>query len=133
MSPNREAIERGLQFESTVADALGGKKQPGSGNKFFAPSDVLVPGGILVSCKSEIDLTIKKLKRHLDEAIDLAQGTGNIPALAFEYNPITDGDELVLMRLSDFAKALQEVTIPKKFESRGVEKRENAEIPIMLR
>ena len=132
--PDKKAIERGLAFEQYVADALGGKVQPGSGNKFFAPSDVLA-NGILLSCKSEINFTYAKLLKYHAESVVLAQGTGSIPALAFESDPMKENNNaLVLWRLSDLAKAFSSgVSIPKHFESKGIEKRAKADVPIMLR
>src|SRR5208282_4029785 len=101
--PDKDAIQRGLDFEDKVANAISGQKQPGSGNKFYAPSDCR-GSGLIVSCKSEKNLAWSRILRYLDEAIELSHGVGAIPALAVEN--VNSGDELILMRLSDFSKAL---------------------------
>lgn len=129
--PDQEAIQRGRCFEEYVAKVLGGVLQPGSGNKFYARSDV-ISGGLGISCKAESNLTWAKIYRNLLEAIELSYGTGNIPVLSLED---ADKDEqLVVMRLSDFAKAFEdEVKLQTNDSSKGIEKRKNAEVPLMLR
>lgn len=134
--PNRDAIERGFSFEDRVADVLNLKKQPGSGNKFYAQSDC-AGHGLMVSCKSEKQLTYGKIHKHLQEAESMAYQTDNIPILALDVLETESfgmpNEEIVIMRLSDFAKALEEVKIPEHHDSKGLEKRSTAEVPIMLR
>lgn len=125
-----DAQERGIQWEHHTAKVLDGRLQPGSGNKFYSRGDSICHG-LLISNKSETNVTLAKLLSNLMEAIDLAEGSGNIPVLAQELADTKN--ELIVMRLSDFAKALKEVRIPEKYESPGIEKREKANTPIMLR
>jgi len=128
--PDREAIDRGFDFETRVANQLSGSLQPGSGNKFFAKSDVAA-NGLMTSCKSQQKFTWSEIQSYLREAIDLAFQTGDIPTLAVE--DAGTNSELIVMRLSDFAKALKEVKIPESFQSKGLEKSESAKTPILLR
>ena len=138
--PDKKAIERGLEFEDYVAKLLDGKTQPGSGNKFHSPLDVDAHG-LLISCKSEQNLTWGKINKHLDETIEKANGTGKIPVLAIERVDGETGvidflpnEQLVVMKLSHFARAFQdEISIPKNTASPGEEKRATAEIPLLLR
>ncbi len=128
--PRTDAQERGIQFEHYVAEVLSGQVVAGSGNKFYNRSDV-TSAGLRISAKSEKGLTLARVLAHLREAIDLAFQSGEIPALAIQ--DIDHTEEYIVIRLSDFAKALQEVTIPETFASKGLEKRQTAETPIMLR
>lgn len=129
--PDQEAIQRGRDFEREVADKLGGSLQPGSGNKFYAKSDVSA-NGLLVSCKSEVNLSWSKIIRNLYEAIEMSYQTGNIPILALDG--VDDEESIVVMRLSDFVKTFQdEIKIPEHHDSKGLQKRSTAEIPLMLR
>lgn len=125
-----DAQERGIQWEQHTAKILDGSLQPGSGNKFYSRGDSMCHG-LSVSNKSETNVTLARLLRNLMETIDLSEGSGNIPVLAQELADTKD--ELIVMRLSDFAKALKEVRIPENFSSKGIEKREKANTPIMLR
>lgn len=132
--PDQEAIQRGLAFEKYVAKVLGGKVQPGSGNKFYAQGDVTAANGLLVSCKSEVKQTWPKVLRHLSDAIDMAYQTGTIGVLALEDPGDWDQEPLVVMRLYDLARAFaDEVKISNNSESKGIQKRSTAEIPLMLR
>jgi hypothetical protein len=127
--PAREAIERGYAFEDRVANILNLKKQPGSGNKFYAKNDC-VGNGLSFSCKAQAKFSWAEILNYLNKSIDDSSGTGNIPVLSLE-----DGkaDEYIVMRLSDFQKALKEVKIPEHYDSKGIKKRSEAETPIMLR
>lgn len=128
-----KAQQRGIDFESHVANVLGLNLQPGSGNKFFAKNDC-TGHGLSISCKStSYKIFSKLLKYWLQESIDDAQGTGNIPALSIEDK--LDGEQLVIMRLTDFAKALNGGTtsIPEYYKSKGIKKRSEADVPVMLR
>lgn len=128
--PDQEAIRRGRDFEERIANILTGKLQPGSGNKFYAQSDV-VADGLLISCKSEANLTWSKIIRHLYEAIELAYQTGRVPVLALDG---IENEDIIVMRVCDLVKALrEEIRIPDHSESKGIEKRKTAEIPLMLR
>jgi|ERR1700722_9693552 len=128
--PDQEAIQRGRDFEERIAKVLSGKLQPGSGNKFYAQSDVAADG-LLISCKSEVNLTWSKIIRHLYEAIEMSYQTGRVPVLALDG---IDNEDIIVMRVSDLVKAFQEeIKIPEYNESKGIEKRKTAEIPLMLR
>jgi hypothetical protein len=128
--PDQEAIQRGRDFETLVAENFGGRVQPGSGNKFYARGDV-VSHGLGISCKSELNLTWNKILKHLYESIEMSYQTGNIPVLALDG---IENENLVVMRESDLIKVLvEEIKIPEHSESKGIEKRKTAEIPLMLR
>lgn len=129
--PRTDAQERGLNFEKRVANVLGGRTTPGSGNKFYAKSDVEA-NGLLISCKSEKDMCWSRIRNQLSEAIEYAHGTGNIPALALQ--DIDYVDEFVVMKLSDLVKAFaNDIKILNNKESKGLKKRQETEIPLMLR
>jgi hypothetical protein len=128
--PDQDAIKRGRDFEKRIADVLGGALQPGSGNKFYAQGDV-VANGMTISCKSEVNLSWAKILRHLYEAIEISYQAGNIPVLALDG---IENEDLIVMRLEDLIKAFQEeVKIPEHHDSKGLQKRSTAEIPLMLR
>ena len=131
--PRTEAQQAGITWEKRLAEMLGGKLQPGSGNKFFARSDV-AGKGILASAKA--NPTTRRAwfqtRRELAEAVDYAAGTGDIPLLALKDE---DGEEFVVMRMADFVGVLTGVadgslTIP---ESKGEAKRRTADTPLLLR
>lgn len=128
--PDQEAIQRGRDYERTVADNFSGQMQPGSGNKFYARGDVTA-SGLGISCKSELNLTWAKIQRHLYESIEMSYQTGNIPVLALDG---IENENIVVMRESDLIRALGEgIKIPDHSDSKGIEKRKTAEIPLMLR
>lgn len=123
--------QRGINFEQKIADKLGGRTTPGSGNKFYLKSDVEA-NGLLVSCKSEKGMKWSKIRNQLGEAIEYAHGTGNIPALALQ--DIDYVDEFIVMKITDFVKAFSsEIKIPDHSDSPGIAKRKTAEVPLMLR
>jgi Holliday junction resolvase len=129
--PRTPEQQRGLNFERTVADILGGAVVSGSGNKFYNRSDVRA-NGLIISCKSEKDMKWNKIRKQLEESIDYSHGTGDIPVLALQ--DIDYVDEFVVMRLSDLAKAFADgIKIDNSKESPGIEKRKKADIPLMLR
>lgn len=128
--PDQTAIQRGRDFEKTVADKLDGKLQPGSGNKFYAKNDVIAHG-LSISCKSQTVYTWNSIRGYLYQSFEDAQGTGNIPVLAL--NEIHNED-LIVMRLSDLAKAFAEgIKISEVSESKGIQKRKEIDVPLMLR
>jgi hypothetical protein len=128
--PDQIAIQRGRDFEQRIANIFSGKLQPGSGNKFYAQGDI-VANGMAISCKSEVNLSWGKVVRHLYEAIEMSYQVGNIPVLALDG---IEDDDIIVMRVSDLVKALQEeIKIPEYHESKGLQKRSTAEVPLMLR
>lgn len=128
--PDQIAIKRGRDFEKRIAEVLGGTLQPGSGNKFYAQGDV-VANGMTISCKSEVNLTWSRIIRHIYETIMISYQTGNIPVLALDG---MENEDLIVMRVSDLAKAFQEeIKIPEHHDSKGLQKRSTAEVPLMLR
>lgn len=138
--PDQEAIRRGRKFEQAIADSLSLSMQPGSGNKFYAKNDCQ-GRGLSVSCKSQNVFKWVEIKQFLKDSIDDAFGTGSIGILALEdlqgekgYFDNIPTEQYVVMTLSDFSKAFQEeIKIPDHSESKGIEKRKTAEIPLMLR
>lgn len=128
--PRGSAQQRGIDFEKYVAEKLGGKLQPGSGNKFYAKNDVIA-NGLSISCKSQKLYTWAEIIKYLYESVDDTNGTGNIPCLAI--NEVYDGG-IIIMKISDFVKAFEnEVKIENSVQGKGIVKREEAEIPLMLR
>jgi hypothetical protein len=129
--PRTEAQEQGIIFEREVANTLGQNLHPGSGNKFYVKNDSS-GNGFSTSSKSQQKFTWNEIKKYLDEAIDDSVGTGNIAMLALEDN--TDKEQYIFMRLNDLAKAFANgIKIDSKVESKGLNKRESAEVPLMLR
>lgn len=127
--PDRAAIERGRVFESEVNATLGLNDVPGSGNQWDERSDGR--GRLRVSSKSEIKRTWGRTRSQLAEAIDLAQGTGETPALAIEEPE--DGARLIIFRLEDFAELFgADWTIAAK-PSKAEERRARASVPALLR
>lgn len=132
MKPNRNRIENGLTFERKVAKKLDLKLIPGSGNKWYSQGDV-AGHGLHVSCKATAKRTWKETRNQLNEAIDMARGTGNIPALAVEDD---DGEELIILRLSNFAEAQaggMTPIPPSVLLTKGEAKRAKASVPLLLR
>lgn len=128
--PDQIAIQRGRDFERTVANKLGGSVVPGSGNKFYAKSDVTAHG-LRISCKSELNLTWNKVVKHLYEAIEMCYQFGDIPVLALDG---IENEDLIVMRMDDLIKAfVEEVKIPQVPESKGIQKRKEIDVPLMLR
>ena len=121
---------RGLVFESEAALALGLTQTAGSGNQSRDRSDAR--GHLRLSCKASSDrVTFTELKRHLAEAVDLAYGTDETPALALEDH---DGDQILVMRLQDAAQWLTaHAGAVERKPSRAERVRGNAQIPIALR
>ncbi len=128
--PDLERIQRGRDFEVRVAEATGGQCQPGSGNGWRHKSDVKSGGMLLISAKAETDRTWARTRAQMREAIDLAAATGMLPALALLED---DGEEIIVMRLSDLALALSGEVALQPQRSNGEVRRERADIPVMLR
>lgn len=129
--PDQEAIQRGYDFEGYVSALLGASKQPGSGNKFWAKNDLL-GNGLSISCKSQKKFSWGEIKSYLNQSIEDANGTGNIPCLAVQDNGINE--QYIVMRLSDLVRAFKdEIKISNSVQSKGITKREEADIPLMLR
>jgi|SRR5581483_8430672 len=126
--PDRERIQRGLDFEHRVRDALGQRLVARSGAGWRDKGDV--KGRLRISCKAESQKSWGRVREQLREAIDMAFGTGELPALALLED---DGEEIVMMRLSDLAKALEASSSGSGARSRGDTMRELADVPAMLR
>lgn len=118
-----------MQYEAEVAEALGLSVVPGSGNQWHSRSDA--SGKLRVSCKSTAKRSWSETKRQLAEAIDLAQGTGEVPALAIE-EPET-GERILIMRLSDAAQILTEDAPTQRKPSRAEAVRDLSRVPVLLR
>jgi hypothetical protein len=128
--PDRQRIQNGLDFEKYIANILGGKLVPGSGNQWHSKSDVTA-NGLRISCKAAAKRNWSQTREQLSEAIDYTQGTGEIPVLSLED---VDGEQLIVMRLSDFARALAGDVAPIIREpSKSEMRREQAKIPVLLR
>lgn len=129
--PRTPEQQRGLDFEQEVADILGCAVVPGSGNKFYAKNDC-VGNGLSVSCKAQAKYSWPEIKEYLWKSIEDAIGSGNIGILALQLDGLHE--DLVVMRLTDLAKAFSDdIKIQNSKESKGLEKRKKADIPLMLR
>lgn len=128
--PDRAAIERGLEFEAEAATALGLTQTVASGSQHFDRSDA--KGRVRLSCKANPikRRTWGETREQLREAIDLAVGTGETPALAIED---TDGEQFLLLRLADGAALLTEEIKTQRQPSRAEVVREASRIPVLLR
>lgn len=126
--PDRDRIQRGLDFEHRVQEALGARLVSRSGAGWRDKGDV--KGPLRISCKAESDKSWNRVREQLREAIDMAFGTGELPALALLED---DGEELVVMRLSDFAQALGASRSFASPVSRGERVRDLVSTPSMLR
>lgn len=123
--------QRGIDFEERVAEVLGGRIQPGSGNQFHAQGDVRA-GGLLLSCKSQQKFSWTEMIRYLNEAQKCAMGTGDIPALALD--DVDSGQQIVILNLEDLGSALGgTVNLPVFTGSKGEAKRKLAKTPVLLR
>ena len=119
--------KRGREFEVEAAEKLGLKLTPGSGNG-AERSDAR--GQLRLSCKSSSDpVSWAEVKRHLSEAIDLAAGTGETPALALEE---MDG-QWIVMRLEDVAELLSSTQQTTRIARRAEVVRASSGVPLLLR
>lgn len=126
--PDRERIDRGLEFERRVSKLLGGKTTPGSGNQWHTLGDSL--GIFCVSCKGEAIKSWNRVKEQVRESVDMAFGTGRIPALALLDD---DGEEYLVIRLADVSKVLEHAGTIEVERNKGEERRALADVPAMLR
>jgi hypothetical protein len=118
-----------MVFEREAAEALGLSLVPGSGNQWHSRSDA--SGRIRLSCKSTTGRrTWGETRSQIVEAIDMAAGTGETPALAVED---ADGERFLVMRLADAAVLLTEdpAVLGKPSRSRAI--RDSADTPALLR
>lgn len=127
--PDRASIERGFEFERDVAEALGLSIVPGSGNQPHNLSDAA--GKLRVSCKSTQKRTWGETKRQLAEAVDLAHGTGETPALAVE-DP-EDLGRYLIFRLEDAAEFLSYESRVERRPRRADVVRDASRVPALLR
>jgi len=88
---NHRSLRKPWQkLERDVADSLNSARlQPGSGNRWYAPGDVITPN-LLVECKSHciqsrgsLQHTVHKL--HLDKIAQEAAISGRLPVYAFRF------------------------------------------------
>ena len=121
--------ERGRRFESEAAEVLGLNLVPGSGNRHADRSDA--KGQIRLSCKSSTTKRSWAETRHqLAEAIEMAQGTGELPALAIED---MDGERLLILRLVDAGALLADPVSVQRIPRRAEVVRERSSVPVLLR
>jgi hypothetical protein len=126
--PDQERLQRGRDYEHRVREALGGRLVAGSGNQWHSRGDVR--GRLLASAKAESQKSWSRVREQLREAKDMAFGTGAHPMLALLED---DGDEIVVMYLTDFAQALADGVPGDGGLSRGDLVRQRADTPTMLR
>lgn len=127
--PRSPDQERGFKFEAEVVEALGLSAVAGSGNQPHDRSDA--KGRLRVSCKSTTGRSWAETKRQLAEAIDLAHGTGETPALAVE-EPET-GDRYLIFRLVDAAEAFSYESQVERRPRRADVVRSASKLPALLR
>ena len=125
-----ESQQAGILFEAEAAAILGLRQTPNSG----AGSDRSDASGALrLSCKASTDrIGWAEIKRHVAEAVDLAYGTGETPALALQDHV---GEQYLILRLSDageFMAKAGDVERPRRV-GRGERIAAIAEVPAMLR
>lgn len=120
---------RGFQFERDLAEALGLNLVPGSGNKPHELSDA--KGRMRISAKSTIKRSWAETMRQLHEAIDLAQGTGELPGLAVEV-PET-GDRVLILPLEAAGEFLSYESQVERKPSRADRIRASYKTPALLR
>ncbi len=128
--PDRVAIARGIQFEEDVVATLGLQKSPGSGNIWSQKGDGQ-GAGIRVSAKSEIKRSWGDTRRQFKETVDMCASTGDLPVLCIE-DP-SDGERLVVMRLTDFSQFREQGGFPVRAPKRAEAVREASKIPALLR
>lgn len=99
-----------------------------SGSRWYDRSDN--KGSLRVSCKATAKRTWGETRSQLDEAVDLAAGTGETPALA-----ILDADDqaFLIVRLTDAALLLFEDARHERRPSRAQAIRDAAGTPTLLR
>jgi hypothetical protein len=71
-----------------------------------------------------------EVKRHVAEAVDMAYGTGEIPALAMEDE---HGGQYLVMRLEDAGKLLSQESTVQHRPRRGERLKAAADVPMKLR
>ena len=125
-----EAQQRGVDFEEEAATVLGLRQTSNSG----AGTDKSdAKGALRLSCKSSTDpVSWTEVKRYVLEAVDMAYGTGETPALALEDDA---GAQFLILRLQDAGEFLTlagEVVRPRTVK-RAERIAANAEIPALLR
>jgi hypothetical protein len=123
-----DRIKRGRDFEKSIA-ARGGRARPGSGNKWNAKGDVVL-GPLLLSAKAEARRSWGRTRRQYSEAVEMAQGTGLLPALAIKDD---DDVEFVILSLDDLVGLLgDEVSMTVARLGRQT-RRTRADTPSLLR
>src|ERR1035437_2990060 len=129
--PDREAIQKGLDFEKAVSESLGLDLTVASGNRWDDRGDARGLG-LRPSCKANpvSKRTWPQTREQLKEAIDMAAGTGQLPLLAIQ-DP--DGSQLVLLRLEDFAEVLQGNHAQTPSQRRSERMRGLAAVPLLRR
>ena len=130
MTPDREALDRGRVFEREAVEALGLTETIASGNQWHDQSDGK-GRGIRLSAKSTSKRSWAETRAQLREAIDMAQGSGEVPLLAIE-DPV-DGERLLLMRLSDGVQLLTDDARPERRPRRSEIVRDTSRVPVLLR
>lgn len=120
--------QRGMIFEEVAAELLGLRLTPGSGAG-VEKSDAA--GRIRLSCKSTAKRSWAETKRQLKDAIDMAQGTDEVPMLAIEEPE--SGERILLMRLSDGARILTDEAKPQRKIGRAEVVRGRIDVPAILR
>jgi hypothetical protein len=128
VSNKSKPTDIGGEWERRFAKRIGGKLQPGSGNQWFAKLDV-GSRSFLWSLKATSFQSFRLTKDVIYEAARAVIGPGGkggdtIPGIALDI----DGEEVVVLRLSDFLHIVSEevkIVEPNKAE----QKRALAKLP----
>jgi hypothetical protein len=135
VAPNRDAIEAGLAFEGTTANAFGGELIPQSGGGWKLKLDV-GSGSLLITCKSaptqeSIRVTLDWM-REMVEACEGPNGTGAAPAFAFDFGSLPE--PMIAFRFSDAQRLFAgELELPAAKQSKAQARRVAADISPLLR
>lgn len=119
--------QAGIDYEKKLADLIGARIQPGSGNQWYAKLD-LAGRSVLWSLKHTGKASFRITKEILREAIVAASKEGAIPAWAFDIA----GEDFILMRGNDFRMLMEEdhkIIAPSKRAAR----RKRASTPSLMR
>lgn len=119
--------QAGIDYEKKLADLIGARIQPGSGNQWYAKLD-LAGRSVLWSLKHTGKSSFRITKEILREAIVAASKEGAIPAWAFDIA----GEDFILMRGNDFRMLMEEdhkIIAP----SKRAKRRKRASTPSLMR
>lgn len=119
----------GMLWEVEVAERLGGRTTPGSGNKWHSKLDVH-GDQIHWSCKwtgKDWQPITKDIWEEAAAACDGIQGSDRMPGLALR----SAKEDLVVLRMSDFIQMIQQP--PTILATKTQERVARTQVPLLLR